>query len=385
MRKLLSRCDKPLLIMMIFFSAFGLIMIFSASSVSTVLRYHVSPYHFFIRQAIFLAVSFIFGFLIILNIPTKKYRYFASFLVIFIIIALIGLFAYGKLTNSAMSWYNFGPINLQPSEFAKTIIIIFMAVFYERVSHKKNVPLAIYFIPLAITGIIAVLVMMQPDFGSALIILGIAFGIFISVPVIKNNVLKVAKYLVIGLVILALALVYSGNEIFNSRQLQRFQFKNPCSRYREDTGYQVCNGFIAIHNGGLLGRGLGNSTQKYLYLPESHTDFIFPIIVEELGVIVGVLIVVAYGFMLFRILKIAKEASNLCGSILCYGAFLYILAHILINLLGILAIIPLTGVPLPLLSYGGSFTINIVAILFVIQRVAIENNINQVKKSIAQI
>ena len=385
MKKMLSRCDKPLLLMMFIFSMFGLIMIFSASSVSTVLRYHVSPYHFFIRQAIFLIISFIVGFLIILNIPTKKYKFFSHILIIGIIIALIGLFAYGQLTNHALSWYSFGPINLQPSEFAKTIIIIFMAVFYERLARKKGLSLPVYFIPLAVVGIIAVLVMMQPDLGSALIILGIAFGIFISIPMIKKNVVNVAKYLIIGVVILAIALIYSGNEILNSRQLQRFQFQKPCSRYREDTGYQVCNGFIAIHNGGLLGVGLGNSTQKYLYLPESHTDFIFPIIVEELGLIVGILIILGYGFMLFRILKIAKEASNLQGSILAYGAFLYILAHILVNLLGVLALIPLTGVPLPLLSYGGSFTINIVAILFVVQRVAIENNINQVKKSIASI
>ena len=385
MKKLLSRCDKPLLLMMLIYSVFGLIMIFSASSVSTVLRYHVSPYHFFIRQAIFLVISFIVGFLIILNVPSKKYKYFSHILIIGIIVALIGLFAYGKLTNHALSWYSFGPINLQPSEFAKTIIIIFMAVFYERFSRKKDFPLLFCFFPLAVVGLIVALVVMQPDFGSAVIILGIAFGMFISVPIIKKNVLNVAKYFIVGVVLLALALLYSGNEILNSRQLQRFQFQNPCSRYREDTGYQVCNGFIAIHNCGLLGVGLGNSTQKYLYLPESHTDFIFPIVVEELGLIVGILIILGYGFMLFRILKIAKEASNLRGSILAYGAFLYILAHILVNLLGVLALIPLTGVPLPLLSYGGSFTINIIAILFVVQRVAIENNINQVKKSIASI
>ena len=175
MKKMLSRCDKPLLLMMFMFSIFGLIMIFSASSVSTVLRYHVSPYHFFIRQAIFLIISFIAGFFVILNVPTKKYKYFSHILVIGIIVALIGLFAYGKLTNNALSWYSFGPINLQPSEFAKTIIIIFMAVFYERLARKKGLSLPVYFIPLAVVGIIAVLVMMQPDLGSALIILGIAF------------------------------------------------------------------------------------------------------------------------------------------------------------------------------------------------------------------
>ena len=165
--------------------------------------------------------------------------------------------------------------------------------------------------------------------------------------------------------------------------MQRFEFRNPCSRYTEDTGYQVCNGFIAIHNGGLFGVGLGNSSQKYLYLPESHTDFIFPIIVEELGAIVGTLIIILYVVMLYRILKIAREGENLRLSILAYGVFLYLLFHILVNILGILALIPLTGVPLPLLSYGGSFTVNVVIMLFVVQRVTIENKTIKNKREIA--
>ena len=385
MKKILSKCDKPLFFIMIIYSILGLIMIFSASNVSTVLRYHLSTSHFFIRQAIFLIVSFIFGFLIVLNLPTKKYKYLTGFLVIFVVVALIGLFAYAGLTNNAQSWYNFGPISLQPSEFAKTVIIIYMSVFYERLAHKKTFNLSLYFIPLAVAGVIAVLVMMQPDLGSAFIIVCISLGIFISIPNLKANIMRIVKFLLIGVAILAITLIYSGNEIINSRQLQRFQFKNPCSRYREVTGYQVCNGFIAIHNGGLLGKGLGKSTQKYLYLPESHTDFIFPIIVEELGLIAGVLIIGGYAFMLYRILAIAKKSSTLQGSILAYGSFIYILAHILINLLGILALIPLTGVPLPLLSYGGSFTINIIIILFIVQRVAVENNNVEIKQTIAQI
>lgn len=134
-----------------------------------------------------------------------------------------------------------------------------------------------------------------------------------------------------------------------------------------------------MHNGGLFGTGLGNSTQKYLYLPEAHTDFIFAIIVEELGLIFGILLIIGYIYILYRILKIAKKAYTLRGAILAYGTFALILMHLLINFLGILAVIPLTGVPVPLLSYGGSFTINIIVMLFVVQRVAIENNIAKSK------
>jgi len=306
-------------------------------------------------------------------------------LILLIIVALIGLFVYGKITNGAQGWYDLGFFSLQPSEFAKSILIIFMAVFYDKLARKKIDNVGLYFIPLAIAGLIIVLVLGQPDFGGAVILSAIAFGIFMSVPLIKNNALKVFKFLVIGAIILVVGLLYSGSEILNSAQLRRFTFKNPCERYTESTGYQVCNGFIAIHNGGLWGVGLGNSTQKYLYLPESHTDFIFPIIVEELGLIVSIFIILGYIFMLYRILKIAKEADNLRCSIIAYGVFIYIAVHLLINLLGILALIPLTGVPIPLLSYGGSYTINVIIMLFVVQRVAIENKMSKTKKEIANI
>ena len=360
-------------------------MIFSSSSVSTVLRYNVPQYHFFLRQAIFLLGAFIIGFLIVIRFPTSKYKYIAPFAIIGIIVALLGLLIYGQLTNNARSWYDLGPFALQPSEFAKSIIIVFLAVAYSRLEKRKTGNIYAFLFPVAICLIIAILIAMQPDFGTALIICGIIFFIFISIPFVKKNIIKVLKIGGVCLVVAVLALLYSNTEIFNSRQLQRFEFRNPCERYTEDTGYQVCNGFIAIHNGGLFGVGLGNSSQKYLYLPESHTDFIFPIIVEELGLVVGIVLIVGYMVMLWRILIIARQAENLRLSILAYGVFLYLLFHILINLLGILALIPLTGVPLPLLSYGGSFTINVVLMLFVVERVSIENKTIKAKREMAQI
>lgn len=384
-KKLFSKMDIWLLVIMIIYSIVGLIMIFSASSVSTVLRYNVPQYYFFLRQAIFLAVSFMFGFFVVLRVPTSKYKYLTPFAIVGIIVALIGLLVYGELTNNVRSWYDLGPFALQPSEFAKSIIIVFLAVVYSRMEKKKDRNIYTFLIPVAICMLIAFLIAMQPDFGTALIIAGIIFFIFIGIPYVKQNIIKVLKVGVVCVGLAILAILYSGTEILNSMQMQRFQFLNPCSRYTEDTGYQVCNGFIAIHNGGLFGVGLGNSSQKYLYLPESHTDFIFPIIVEELGLIVGIALIIGYMVMLGRILKIAKEAENLRLSILAYGVFLYLLFHILVNLLGILALIPLTGVPLPFLSYGGSFTINVVIMLFVVQRVNIENKTIKTKREMAKI
>ena len=385
MKSIFSKMDIWLLILMIIYSIVGLIMIFSSSSVSTVLRYNVPQYHFFIRQAIFLLGAFIIGFLIVIRFPTSKYKYLTPIAIVVIIVALGGLLLYGQLTNNARSWYSIGPLALQPSEFAKSIIIVFLAVAYSKLEKSKTATIYTFLIPVAICLGIAVLIAMQPDFGTALIICGIVFFVFISIPYVKKNIIKVLKIGAVCVVVAVLALLYSDAEILNSRQMQRFEFRNPCERYQEDTGYQVCNGFIAIHNGGLFGVGLGNSSQKYLYLPESHTDFIFPIIVEELGLIVGVLLIVGYMIMLWRILLIARQAENLRLSILAYGVFLYLLFHILINLLGILALIPLTGVPLPLLSYGGSFTINVVIMLFVVQRVNIENKTIKTKREMASI
>lgn len=383
MKKLLSKMDLWLLVLMLIYSVFGLIMIFSSSSVSTVLRYNVPQYHFFIRQAIFLLVSFFIGFLIIVRFPTSKYKYFTFLAILGIIVSLIGLLVYGKITNNARSWYDIGPFSLQPSEFAKSIVIIFLAVSYNKLSKMKNASIGLFLVPTIISLFVAFLIALQPDLGTCVILGGIIFFVFISIPEIQKNFSKVIKYGFIGVIILVVVFLYSGTELLNSRQLQRFQFKEPCSRYTEDTGYQVCNGLIAIHNGGLFGVGLGNSSQKYLYLPESHTDFIFPIIVEEWGSILGVLLILGYAVMLYRILKIAREAENMCLSILAYGTFLYLTFHILVNLLGVLALIPLTGVPLPLLSYGGSFTMNVIAMLFVVQRVNIENKTIKTKREMA--
>jgi cell division protein FtsW len=374
MKKLFGKMDKPLLFLTILYSIIGLIMILSASSVSAVLRYGVSTYYFFIRQLVFVVFSFLFGFLIILRLPTSKYRFFIPFLLIGILAALAGLFVYGIVSNGAQSWYSLGFFNLQPTEFAKSIIIIYMAVFYNKALKKKQKNIYMNLIPIVVGFIMFILIAMQPDFGGAVIIGGIVFLIFMILPIEKNNLTKLLKFIGVAGIIGLVVFLNTGGDLLNSTQLARFQYKQPCSRYQDDTGYQVCNGFIAMHNGGLFGVGLGNSTQKYLYLPEAHTDFIFAIIVEELGLVTGILIIIGYVIILYRILKIAKKSYTLRGSILAYGTFILILLHLLINFLGILALIPLTGVPVPLLSYGGSFTINIITMLFVVQRVAIENN-----------
>ena len=382
MKALFQKIDKPLFFISLIYTILGLVMVLSASSVSAVLRYNVSSSYFFVRQLLFMGAAWFVGLFFILKIPTKKYHYLAP-IYLFITLSLLFLvFGYGVIAGGAQSWLDLGFFNLQPTEFIKTALILYMAVFYEK-SIKKRKPFAYNFIPIIFAVIAFFLVAMQPDFGGAVIIAGIVFFTFLSVPFEKESSVQIIKFVGIAALIAAVILLYSGSDIFNSTQLARLKFQNPCERYMEDTGYQVCNGFIAYHNGGFFGVGLGNSSQKYLYLPEAHTDFIFPILVEELGLIVGILVIFGYVYMLYRIIKIAKNVDCIRNSIICYGTFIYLLMHLLINLMGTLALIPLTGVPLPFLSYGGSFNMNVIAMLFVVQRIAIENKQNAEKRALA--
>lgn len=370
LRKLFRNLDKRLLIISILFIVFGLIMIFSASSISATLQYGLPEYYFFRKQLIIIIVGGIASF-ICLFIPIKRYKFLSLLGILGIICVLALLKTYGTVTNSARSWFSlFGGFSIQPSEFAKLFIILFLACSYGSKKRIKNVQ--DLFIPLIPCAIVAVLVACEPDLGTALIITCITALIFFALPIEKNKTIQLVK----GLAIIAIGLgvIFLNNipSFLTETQASRFNYHNPCSRYLEETGYQVCNGYIAINNGGITGVGLGKSTQKYLYLPEAHTDFIFPIIVEELGLIGGALVLLAYIILLYSLLVIACNTSNLTGSIIAFGTFSYILMHIIVNIGGLLALIPLTGVPLPFLSYGGSYMLNLMVLLGLCQRVAIE-------------
>lgn len=370
--------DKPLFFSVLILSIIGLIMVFSSSSISALHQYKTNTYYFFEKQLLVMFVGYIFGMIFLLKIPISKYHYLKSLIMIGIIAALSGLFFYGRVINSAVSWYRLGFFSIQPSEFAKTAIILYLACFF-----GKNINCAKRFFflrPIIASLIVAGLIFAQPDLGTAAILGLLVFFMFLAVPFSKNDKdVKIFKILGGIAVLGVVSIMVFGGELLNSEQMDRLTYREPCTRYTQKTGYQVCNGMIAINNGGLFGVGLGGSTQKYSYLPEGHTDFIFPIIVEELGSIVGALIIFLYMYILFRILKIAKQAKDLTGSLIAYGTFMLLLLHLIVNLGGILALLPLTGVPLPLLSYGGSSTLNILILIFLTLRVSIESKKKQEK------
>lgn len=374
-KDIIKNIDKPLFILTLVLFVLGLVMIFSASNVTSYMN-GGSPYAYFFRQGLFLLISFIICILLV-KFNTKFYGMMSNLLLIVFVGILLLLLIYGKSINYAVSWIAIGPFTLQPSEFIKVIMIVFMARFYEANEKKlKNFFVAIT--PLIVGVIIAFLIMLQPDLGTAIIFSILTGVIFFSAPISKMIKTKVV-FLFIGMAFfMGAVLLMSGGSILQSRQLERFNFTRPCDRLL-DTGNQVCNGYIAINNGGLAGIGLGNSTQKYLYLPYPYTDFIFAVIVEELGLVVGILIILSYIYLLYRILKIGRESYTNRGALLCYGVAIYIFLHIAVNLMGLFGLMPMTGVPLPFMSYGGSFTLCLMVSLAMVQRVNIENKLNDKK------
>ena len=203
----------------------------------------------------------------------------------------------------------------------------------------------------------------------------IVISVIFAILFITSPILRVDKIRTIGLCsvlgVIMLFILLNKGDILSNAQSSRFNFFNPCSNY-ESGGYQICNGFIAINSGGILGQGIGKSKQ-ISYIPESHTDSVFAIIAEQYGLIITTIIFILYATILKKILDISVNSTTIRGRYIALGIASYIFLHILINLGGLFGIMPLTGIPLPFLSYGGSFTISLICSLAVVQRIAIEN------------
>ena len=384
MKRILRYMDKPLLIISIILFSIGLVMVFSASNVTAYMSHAVSPYNYFLKQALFLITGTILcSFMICFS--TKTYGKFSRLLLIIFTSLLVFVLVSTEAVNEANSWIDFGFFSLQPSEFIKVITIVWLSYYYDKKSiersnskaKKKEEPdLIKSLIPYVICIAPAALIFLQPDLGTTIIFILIVVLIFTASPIDKE-VKKKIYFLLAAAVIGVVLLVIGGvGQLINPRQMERLDFLRPCDKLL-DTGSQVCNGYIAINNGGLKGVGLGDSTQKYLYLPEPYTDFIFAIIVEELGVIAGIVIIILYIILLYRILLIGRQSYTTRGALMCYGIAGYIFIHILVNLSGMFGLFILTGVPLPFMSYGGSFTWCLLGALTIVQRVSIETKLEE--------
>lgn len=370
MIRLLNKMDKTLLILTIIMFLFGLFMILDASSMKSFIVYGVST-KYFTKQLFILILSFIIS-LIIIGKSTKKYKFYIYPITLIILFLLLYLLVSGVATNNSKSWiYIFG-FGLQPSEFAKVGIIVLTGFWYKYNIRKLDKWFYALF-PIGIGAIYTLFTLLQPDGGTGLIIFSIVVFLFFLSPITREIKVKTTLFGMGFIIFVLLVLLISGKSFLSDMQASRFNYFKPCTRYQESTGYQVCNGYIAINNGKLFSIDPGNSKQKYLYLPEAYTDFIFPIIVEEMGLITGIFIIILYYVIILRIIMIGRKSADIMNAMICYGVAFYIFMHVFVNLVGVLGLLPLTGVPLPFLSYGGSFALTLSIGLAIVQRISIEN------------
>jgi len=376
MKKLMKDMDKGILIISIILFVFGLLNIVNASSQAVVIRYNQSLYEYFNKQLISIIIGLIVS-IIIIKIPTKDYSKWSLFAYISVLVLLVYLFLFGTMHQGSKNWIKVGPMSLQPSEFAKPALIMITAVLFDRFYKKLNSRYSEEKLIFYLLGIILIpaalyicIIFFQKDLGTAIIITSIFGGMYLLGPIRKKEKMQSIVFVIIVGVVAALGLFAAKGSLLTPSQLSRFKFTNPCSRY-EDGGYQICNGFIAINSGGLFGLGIGNSKQVS-YLPESHTDSVFAIMAEEYGLIICTFVFILYIILLYRIFRLANKDNTVRGRYICYGVGIYIGVHIIVNLGGLFAMMPLTGVPLPFLSYGGSFTLALMISLAMVQRVAIE-------------
>lgn len=340
-----KKYDKLLLLAVIAIIIFGIIMIYSASSIWAEYKYQ-DPFKFVKAQSAF----FLLGLLCILiiskldiNILYKKAN--LILLICFILLVLVLIPGIGSIRNGSRSWFGIGSLGIQPSEFAKLGLIIYVAKYLAN-NRKiiKDVKKGVLPILLVI-GVFFVLIMLEPDFGTAMVIvLTLVVMIFIS-GVKLSFFIKVGLLGLLGIVGLIIVAPYRMERIVS--------FLNPWVDPL-GSGYQIIQSLYAIGPGGLLGQGFLNSHQKQFYLPEPQTDFIFSIISEEFGFL-GILIVTSFiAFIFYRIIRIALKENNLFKKYLAFGLGFGIIIQSLLNIAVVIGLIPVTGVTLPFLSYGGS-------------------------------
>lgn len=382
----LKNMNGLLLFLTMLMFIYGLFNIVTASSREAEVMYNVSLYYYFFRQLKMLILGLI-GSFIIINVDTKKYPFISFILYIIIFGLLIYMLFHGTADRGSINWINLPFIGrFQPSEAAKPISIVFFAFILDKLSKQVNNEsnqrwryiIALFLVMFILPGII----FFQNDMGTAFILLSITGIMFLGGPVKTKDKILAGMVCALLICLVGGARYVTKGYVLTEEQVSRItDFVKPCNKYT-DGGYQACNDFIAINNGGLRGVGIGESKQKYSYIPEPHTDSVFAIIAEEYGFIFTTAIMVIYFLILRTILKIAYDADNLMNKYICLGCAGYIFLHIVINIGGLIGLLPMTGVPLPFLSYGGTFAISLIGMLAIVQRVAIETNLNKKKVKI---
>lgn len=337
--------DWLLFITVILLASFGLAMIYSASSIWANYKFNDS-FKFVKNQGLFFFVG-IFLMLVLRKINYKIYLKYSNLILFccFILLILVLIPGIGTVRNGSRSWFGIGSFGIQPSEFAKIGLIIYVSKYLSR--NQRDLKYIVKGV-LPILGIVFLffgLIILEPDFGTGMVMVLTLVGIIFISGVKISFFLKVGLLGLFGVVGLIIAAPY--------RMARIVSFLNPWTDPL-GSGYQIIQSLYAIGPGGLLGQGFMKSRQKSFYLPEPQTDFIFSIISEEFGFL-GVLIVTFFfGFIFYQCIKISMKQTDLFAKYLSFGLSFGLIIQALLNLMVVVGLIPVTGVTLPFLSYGGS-------------------------------
>jgi len=323
----------------------GIIMIYSSSSIYAWERYNDS-FYFLKRHLIFLFAGIALGSLVLL-FDYRLLRKYARplMLVALALLVLVIIPGIGREVSGARRWFRFKFISFQPSEFANMAIIIYIADFICRKQDKLKGLLKGFLPPICVLGVTALLILIQPDLGTV-----IALG---SVVIMMLYIAGTRLSFILSLFLCSLPALYLL--VFNVpyRRVRIMAFLNPWLDPK-GTGFQIIQSQVALGSGGLLGRGLGHSQQKLFYLPAAHTDFIFSIIGEELGLLGTLGVIVLFAIFIQQGLKIIKNAQDKFGYFLALGLILMISFKAIVNIGVSCGVFPTKGLPLPFISYGGS-------------------------------
>lgn len=339
--------DRQLVWISLGLMVFGLVMVASASfPVST--RLTGQPFYFMTRHALFLLLSLCAA-AVVLQIPTQKWLQYSSWLLSLSFIMLVVVLVVGRSVNGASRWIPLGFFNLQPAEVSKLSLFIFMSGYLVR---KQSEVRATFFggfmKPIMVFGALALLLLGQPDLGTVIVMLVTLFGMLFIAGAKLSQFLALMMAGIVAVIGLILA------EPYRVRRVTSFldPWQDPFG-----SGYQLTQSLIAFGRGGWFGQGLGNSIQKLEYLPEAHTDFVFSVIAEELGIVGVVLVLMLVFSLVFKAIMIGKRAfeqEQNFGGYLAFAIGIWFAFQTLVNVGAAAGMMPTKGLTLPLISYGGS-------------------------------
>jgi len=360
-RRLLKNLDWALIAITLILIAAGIVIVYSATRENPALT-GGDPFAYAKKQII----AAIIGIAMVVGLMSFDYHlservYYGMY--IFNLLLLIAVLVFGKEVNGAKSWFHIGPLGIQPSEFAKIILILTLA---RHLSTKDSLSSFYDLIsPFMLIGIPLGFIMLQPDLGTAMVLVAILFGMLYLAGARPKHLGAIVLSVVAIVVVWALLSTFFGVPFpLKPYQIARLTaFVSP-EKYYDGAGYNVIQSMTAVGSGRFLGKGLFNSTQGRLgFLPEHHTDFIFAIFGEEFGFLGSFLLLLGYFLLIWRGIKIASQAKDLYGSLIAGGVVSMFLFHVLINVGMNIGIMPITGIPLPFISAGGSsMMVNLVGV-----------------------